>query len=256
MNGAVSIEPESPFAVFRGVVIPDEASKGAVIRTAVIGTVCLTLLILGIIFIPGRVRDARDQGYPLCHFIDYLLKNKKSLTFGELLTAYGDAGGFTPTLKKAFDMDDKELTKQYKKFIKARQTNFYELALQWYTGENAGNQWALSRKGFAKQGEHAVIRNQAYQTTVRKIYPQIPPDSRQKQVSVLLAYDENYKELTDFELITIGNKNYKNTKYGIMYDPKVYSTMKDLYTLEIDGGANTEDVISGYMYGRCLLQSR
>ncbi len=190
--------------------------------------------------------DSGDQGYPLCHFIDYLLKNKKSLTFGELLTAYGDAGGFTPTLKKAFDMDDKELMKQYKKFIKAKQTNFYELALQWYTGENAGNQWALSRKGFAKQGEHAVIRNQAYQTTVRKIYPQIPPDGRQKQVSVLLAYDENYKELTDFELIPIGNKNYKNTKYGIMYDPKVYSTMKDLYTLEIDGGSNTEDVISGY----------
>ena len=60
VNGAVSAEPESPFAVFRGVVIPDEASKGAVIRTVVIGTVCLTLLILGIIFIPGRVRDARS----------------------------------------------------------------------------------------------------------------------------------------------------------------------------------------------------
>lgn len=60
VNGAVSTEPESPFAVFRGVVIPDEASKGAVIRTAVIVTVCLTLLILGIVFIPGRVRDARD----------------------------------------------------------------------------------------------------------------------------------------------------------------------------------------------------
>ena len=190
--------------------------------------------------------DAGDQGYPLCHFIDYLLNKKKSLTFGELLTAYGAAGGYTPTLKKAFDMDDKELTKQYKNFIKAKQTNFYELALQWYSGQNAGNSWAISRKGFDKQGEHAVIKNQAYQTTVRKIYPQIPPEGRQKQVSILLAYDDNYKELTDFELIPVGNKNYKNTKYGIMYEPKPYTSMKDIFTLEIDGGANTEDVTSGY----------
>ena len=196
---------------------------------------------------PPEAFGAGDQGYPLCHFIDHLLTNKKSLTFGELLTAYKEAGGFTPTLKTAFNMDDKELTKQYKSFIKSKQTIFYELALQWYTGMNTGNQWALSRKGFDKQGEHAVIKNQAYQTTVRKIYPQIPPDGRQKQVSVLLAYDDNYKELKDFELIPIGNKNYTNTKYGIMYDPKPYSTMKDLFTLEIDGGANTEDVTSGYV---------
>ena len=188
-----------------------------------------------------------ELGYPLCHFIDYCIKNYKSaMTFGGLFSSYETNGSFTDTLKGAFGWSDKELTEAYKKFIKANQTNFYELARQWYTGENAGNQWALSRKGFAKQGEHAVIKNQAYQTTVRKIYPQAPPDGRQKQVSVLLAYDDNYKELKDFELIPIGNKNYKNTKYGIMYDPKPYSTMKDLFTLEIDGGANTEDVTSGY----------
>ena len=189
--------------------------------------------------------SAGDQGYPLCHFIDHLLNNKKALSFGELLTAYGAAGGYTPTLKKAFEMDDAELTKQYKKFIKNNQTKFYELAAEWYANPNASNQWALSRKGYT-QGERAVIKNQAYQTTVRRIYPLLPPEGRQKQISILLAYDDNYKELTDFELIPIGNKDYKNTKYGIMYDPKPYSKMNTLYTLEIDGGANTEDVTSGY----------
>ena len=60
VNDTVTTYPESPFAVFMGVDIPDEASKGAVIRNVVIGTVCLMLLILGIVFIPGRVHDARN----------------------------------------------------------------------------------------------------------------------------------------------------------------------------------------------------
>jgi len=191
--------------------------------------------------------DAGDQGYPLCHLIDYLIKNYKTdMTFGKLFEAYAKGGNFTETLKAAFGMDDKDLSAAYKKFIKTNQTKFYELAQVWYSGENGGNSWALSRKGFDKQGDHATIINQAYQTTVRKIYPVMPPEGRQKEVSVLLAYDDNYKKLKDFELIPIGNKDYSNTKYGIMYKPKPYSTMKDLFTLEIDGGANTESVTSGY----------
>lgn len=190
--------------------------------------------------------DAGDQGYPLCHIIDYLIKNYKTdMTFGKLFDAYAKGGNFTETLKTAFEMDDKALSAAYKKFIKANQTRFYGLAVEWYTNPNAGNQWALSRKG-ADQKDHAVITNQAYQTSVRRIYPQMPPEGRQKEVSILLAYDDNYKELTDFEMIPIGNKDYKNTKYGIMYAPKPYTKMDKVYTLEIDGGANKKSVTSGY----------
>jgi len=188
-----------------------------------------------------------ELGYPLCHFLDYCIKNYKSaMTFGDLFTSYETNGSFTETLKGAFSWSDKELTEAYKKFIKEKQTEFYKLALTWYAGENSGNSWALSRKGFEKQGEHAVIMNQAYQTTVRKIYPQRPSEDRHQQVSILLAYDKNYKDLTDFELIPIGNKDYYNTKYGIMYKPKQYTAMNRVFTLEIDGGANKESVNSGY----------
>ena len=42
-----------------------------------------------------------------------------------------------------------------------------------------------------------------------------------RRVSILLAYDENYKELSDFEMIPVGNKDYMNTRHGIMYKPKI-----------------------------------
>ncbi len=37
-----------------------------------------------------------------------------------------------------------------------------------------------------------------------------PKGNRQQQVSVLLAYDKNCKDITDFEMIPIGNKDYYN----------------------------------------------
>lgn len=60
VNSTLNGYQKSPFAVFSGVSVADEASKGAVIRTFIIGTVCLTLLILGIIIIPNRIRNARN----------------------------------------------------------------------------------------------------------------------------------------------------------------------------------------------------
>lgn len=60
VNGTAPQRQQSPFAVFKGIVMPAEASKGAVIRNIIIGVACLALLILSIVFIPGRIRDARD----------------------------------------------------------------------------------------------------------------------------------------------------------------------------------------------------
>ena len=60
VNGTALQRQQSPFAVFKGIVMPAEASKGAVIRNIIIGVACLALLILSIVFIPGRIRDARD----------------------------------------------------------------------------------------------------------------------------------------------------------------------------------------------------
>jgi len=60
VNASGAQRQQSPFAVFKGIVMPEEASKGAVIRNVIIGAVCLILLILSIIIIPGRIRDARD----------------------------------------------------------------------------------------------------------------------------------------------------------------------------------------------------
>ena len=59
VNTAFNASPVSPFAVSQASAIPEKASMGAVIRTAIAGTACLALLVLSVIFIPGRIRDAR-----------------------------------------------------------------------------------------------------------------------------------------------------------------------------------------------------
>ncbi len=46
--------------MFKEVTIPDRATKGAVIRNIVIGAVCLAMLILGILIIPGKICDSRN----------------------------------------------------------------------------------------------------------------------------------------------------------------------------------------------------
>lgn len=191
-----------------------------------------------------------ELGYPLYHFVKFMQNNYNSqMSYPQLFQVYSGCStlaGFTDIMKAAYNMDDKALTAAYKKFAKEYQTRFYGMTAGWYADRSKAVEWAMSSKGFDKQGDHAVIKNQAYQLFVRRIYPIKPPEGRNQEVSILLAYDENYKELTDFEMIPVGNKDYMNTRHGIMYKPKNYYSMKNVYTLEIDGGANTEDVTSGY----------
>lgn len=204
-------------------------------------------------YIDGESRSsdagAGDQGYPLAHFIMFVRKKyKPKLTYNDLLSAYDEYTAFpdySELMKTAFGYDDASLSNAYKMFARDYQVKFYNMAAGWYEGNNHKSSWAESKKG-PDQGEHAVIKNQSYQLSVRRLYPSRPPEGINSQISVLLAYDKNYKELTDFELIPVGNKDYMNTKYGIMYKPKQYTAMNKLYTMEVDGGSNDNNVKSGY----------
>jgi len=61
VNTAFNTSPVSPFAVSQAAAKTEKASKGAVIRTVIAGTVCLALLVLSVIFIPDRIRNARKE---------------------------------------------------------------------------------------------------------------------------------------------------------------------------------------------------
>ncbi|MBR4627921.1 MAG: zinc ribbon domain-containing protein [Ruminococcus sp.] len=55
---------QSPFAAFKGLVMPAEASKGAVIRNILLAAACVGLIAASIIVIPGKIKDARDVEDP------------------------------------------------------------------------------------------------------------------------------------------------------------------------------------------------
>ncbi|MBR1674665.1 MAG: hypothetical protein IJ703_06885 [Eubacterium sp.] len=196
-----------------------------------------------------RKSDWSDTGYPLCHFVRYLM-TRYNKSYSDVLEAYGSfylKPEFSEIMKTAFNLTDEAMDTQYVLFARKNQAKWYETSKQMNETYTTSNVWAYPYNGISQQNGYKVEMNDHdYTTRVRNLYGTVADDYF-GDVSMLIVFDKDFKEsLPDTKVYPVGDAKTTNCKYGIFFHPRDTLHQNDFYLLEVDGGTSDKKGKSGY----------
>ncbi len=201
--------------------------------------------------------DKSDTGYPLCHFIRYLMKKipkatDKGSAWHNILATYCKywlAPDVTEFLKDCFGLNDESLSNYYYLFAQSEQSKFYEKAKYSFTDYNSATRWVYPITSCDKgDPAYALLDDHNYTIRVRQMIP-YSSGNYYGDVSMLVVCDPDFTEnLPDTKILPIGNTAYRKTRYGFFYLPmkQAESDFFDCLMMEIDGGIGKSGKKSGY----------
>ena len=194
--------------------------------------------------------DRSDTGYPLCHFVRYLM-TKYNKSYAEVLTSYGSfymKPSFTDIMKEAFGLTDEALTTQYTLFARKNQAKIYEYAKAQFDAAEGKTRWAYPRNGFDTEDSNykIVLNDHDYTTRVRHLYANTASDYY-GDISMLIVFEKGFSEsLPDTKIFTLGDAKTDKCRYGYFFHPRSIGDADDFWLLEIDGGTSDKSGGSGY----------
>ena len=194
--------------------------------------------------------DKSDTGYPLCHFVRYLM-NKYNKSYADVLTSYGSFYGkpsFTEIMKEAFGLTDEALNTQYILFVRKNQAKFYEYAKQKWDASEGTLRWACPRNGFDTDdlSYRVDLNDHDYTTRVRLLHANTNSDYY-GDISMLIVFDKGFSEnLPDTKVFPVGNGKTDKCRFGLFYHPRSILDASDFWLLEVDGGSSDKSGSSGY----------
>ena len=196
-----------------------------------------------------RKSDWSDTGYPLCHFVRYLM-TRYNKSYSDILEAYGSfclKPEFTEIMKEAFGLTDESLDTQYVLFARKNQAKWYEIAKNMNENYTSANTWAYPYNGISQANGYRIEMNDHdYTTRVRTLYGAVPDDYF-GDISLLLVFDEGFKEnLPDTKIYPVGDAKTVSCRYGIFFQPRSILHQNDFYMMEIDAGTSDKKNTSGY----------
>lgn len=194
--------------------------------------------------------DRSDTGYPLCHFVRYLM-DRYNKSYADILTSYGSFYGkpsFTEIMKEAFGLTDEALNTQYILFIRKNQAKFYDAAKNRFDSADGTKKWAFPTNGFNDEpnGYRVELNDHDYTTRARLLYADTA-DDYYGDVSMLIVFDKGFSEnLPDTKIFPLGSAKTSKCRFGIFFHPRTIDLSNDFYLLETDGGSSDKSGKSGY----------
>ncbi len=198
-------------------------------------------------------------GYATAHFINFLCDRKGEVSYKQMLDAYSwswtdGRADFVKVVKKLFDLTDSEFDTYYRLFIRKNIGKIYgalpgggsiipEEEWKWPTAGSAIGK--PDRKSNYPQHSNAGVVNHNYTARIRRIAADIPEDYN-KTFNLLICKDKYFSErMPDMELIPVGNKDYKQSKYGLFYSAQTRTNYDRFWILELDAGTAPAEEFTG-----------